>query len=73
METIKTIAVVKEGHITVEVPALDGTNFDVVLIPRFKPEEVEAILERIDRLKQTHPLPYVDPDTLKVWEEEGRS
>ena len=73
METIKTTAVVRDGRITVDVPAKDGTNFDVVLVPRRTPDEVEAILARIDRLRQEHPLPYVDPDTLKSWEEEGRA
>ena len=73
METIKTTAVVKDGRITVDVPARDGTNYDIVLVPRRTPDEVEAILERIDRLRQEYPLPYVDPGTLKVWEEEGRS
>lgn len=73
METIKTTAVVKDGRITVDVPAQDGTNFDVVLVPRRTPDDVDAILARINHLRQEYPLQYVNPDTLKAWEEEGRS
>lgn len=72
METIKTTAGVKDGRITVDVPAQDGTNFDVVLVPRHTLDEVEAILAQIGRLRRGHPLPYVAPETLKAWEEEGR-
>ena len=72
METIKTTAIVKEGRITVDVSARDGTNYNVVLIPSRTAEEVEAILERARRLRAEIPASAPDPQTLKQWIEEGR-
>ena len=72
METINTTAVVKEGHITIAVPAEDGTSVNVTVRPRLTPEEVEASLERARRLRKETTARAPDPETLKKWIEEGR-
>ena len=72
METINTTAVVKEGHITIAVPAEDGTSVNVIVRPRHTPEEVEASLERARRLREETTARAPDPETLKRWIEEGR-
>lgn len=73
MDTINTRTVVKGGRITVEVPAEDGTGVNVIIIPRRRPEEVDAILKEADRLRAETPAQAPEPETLKRWIEEGRS
>ena len=72
MEAISTIAVVRGGRITFEVPAKDGTGFNVVLVPRRSPEEVQRTDELARRLRAETTAQAPDPDTLKRWEDEGR-
>ncbi len=72
METINTTAVVKEGRITLEVPAEDGTHVNVIVQPRRTPEEVRRTDEIARRLREETKARAPDPDTLKKWEEQGR-
>ncbi len=72
METINTTAVVKEGRITIAVPAEDSTSVNVIVRPRHTPEEVEALLERARRLREETTARAPDSETLKKWIEEGR-
>ncbi len=72
METIHTTAVVKEGRITIAVPAEDGTSVDVIVRPRRASEEVETMLERARRLRAETPARAPEPEVLKRWIEEGR-
>ena len=72
METINTTAVVKEGCITVAVPAADGTSVNVIVRPRLTPEEVQRTDEIARRLRDETTARAPDPDTLKKWIEEGR-
>lgn len=72
MKAIRTTAVVKNGQITVDVPAREGTNFEVVLVPHRTREDVEKILERINRRFHDIAVTAPDPQTLKEWIQEGR-
>ena len=72
METINTTAVVKEGHITIAVPAEDGTSVNVIVRSRRTPEEVQRTDEIARRLREETTARAPDPETLKRWIEEGR-
>ena len=72
MEAISTTAVVRGGRITFEVPAEDGTGFNVVLVPRRSLEEVQRTDELARQLREETAARVPDPDALKEWEDEGR-
>lgn len=73
MEPIRTTAIVRNGRITVEVPAGDGTPFEVLLSPhpRHSAADVAAALVRIHQLNAAQPVVMPDPDTLTAWINEG--
>ena len=72
METINTTAVVKEGRITIAVPAEDGTSVNVIVRSRRTLEEVQRTDEIARRLREETTARAPDPETLKRWIEEGR-
>ncbi|WP_228350791.1 hypothetical protein [Rhodocaloribacter litoris] len=73
MNAINMMTVVKDGRVTVNVPAEDGTSVQVIIIPRRRPEEAEALLREADRLRAETPARAPEPGTLKRWIEEGRA
>ena len=71
MKTIHAKAVVKGGHIVVDVPAAEGACVEVtVTLPR--DEDVEAALEELRRLRASSPARIDSPEQLKAWIAEGR-